>query len=118
MTLPFGGKDGEPGAEVFSFSLFVVMCNRLVAASIAASTLALKGRYEELHPVAPIWAYAAVSLSNVVAITCQYEAFKYVIRRPNTRKMWQDVSGDGMGLGSCIILHNAVHARNNRVQSL
>ena len=31
-----------------------------------------------LAPVAPLWAYAAVSLSNVVATTCQYEALRYV----------------------------------------
>ena len=28
--------------------------------------------------MAPSYAYAAVSLSNVVATTCQYEALKYV----------------------------------------
>jgi adenosine 3'-phospho 5'-phosphosulfate transporter B2 len=78
MTLPFGGAAGDPGAEVFKYSLFLVLCNRLVTASIAASSLVLKQRTEELKPVAPIWAYAAVSLSNVVATTCQYEALKYV----------------------------------------
>ena len=33
---------------------------------------------ESLAPVAPAYAYAGVSLSNVVATTCQYEALKYV----------------------------------------
>ena len=33
---------------------------------------------ESIAPVAPAYAYAAVSLSNVVATTCQYEALKYV----------------------------------------
>jgi adenosine 3'-phospho 5'-phosphosulfate transporter B2 len=78
MTLPFGGAAGDPGAEVFKYSLFLVLCNRLVTASIAATTLVAKNRREELRPVAPLWAYAAVSLSNVVATTCQYEALKYV----------------------------------------
>jgi solute carrier family 35 (adenosine 3'-phospho 5'-phosphosulfate transporter), member B2 len=78
MTLPFGGAPGDPGAEVFRFSLFLVLCNRLVTASIAAATLVLKNRREELNPVAPLWAYAAVSVSNVIATTCQYEALKYV----------------------------------------
>jgi adenosine 3'-phospho 5'-phosphosulfate transporter B2 len=32
----------------------------------------------EIKPVAPLYSYAAVSLSNVVATTCQYEALKYV----------------------------------------
>ena len=31
-----------------------------------------------MKPVAPIWTYAAVSLSNVIATTCQYEALKFV----------------------------------------
>ena len=31
-----------------------------------------------MGPVAPLYAYAAVSLSNVVATTCQYEALKYL----------------------------------------
>jgi adenosine 3'-phospho 5'-phosphosulfate transporter B2 len=33
---------------------------------------------EEVRPVAPLASYAAVSLSNVVATFCQYEALKYV----------------------------------------
>jgi adenosine 3'-phospho 5'-phosphosulfate transporter B2 len=33
---------------------------------------------EGLFPVAPLWNYCAVSLSNVVATFCQYEALKYV----------------------------------------
>jgi adenosine 3'-phospho 5'-phosphosulfate transporter B2 len=32
----------------------------------------------EIKPVAPIYTYMAVSLSNVIATTCQYEALKYV----------------------------------------
>lgn len=36
MTLPYG--TGE-SAEVFKYSLFLVACNRLVAATIAAATL-------------------------------------------------------------------------------
>lgn len=37
-----------------------------------------QGRYDELRPVAPLWNYASVSLSNVLATTCQYEALKFV----------------------------------------
>jgi adenosine 3'-phospho 5'-phosphosulfate transporter B2 len=40
--------------------------------------LQAKGNYTELKPVAPIWSYASVSLSNVIATTCQYEALKHV----------------------------------------
>ncbi len=36
MTLPFGTGDSQ---EVFKYSLFLVSCNRLVAACIAAATL-------------------------------------------------------------------------------
>jgi adenosine 3'-phospho 5'-phosphosulfate transporter B2 len=38
----------------------------------------VKGKSEELCPVAPLLSYASVSLSNVVATTCQYEALKHV----------------------------------------
>jgi adenosine 3'-phospho 5'-phosphosulfate transporter B2 len=40
--------------------------------------LQVKGRTDELRPVAPILSYASVSLSNVAATTCQYEALKHV----------------------------------------
>lgn len=40
MTLPFGEGDKK---EVFKFSLFLVSCNRLVAACIAASTMLVGG---------------------------------------------------------------------------
>ena len=33
---------------------------------------------QDWRPAAPLYSYAAVSLSNVVATTCQYEALKYV----------------------------------------
>ena len=36
------------------------------------------GKVSEIKPVAPIYTYMAVSLSNVIATTCQYEALKYV----------------------------------------
>ena len=36
VTIPFG--EGE-GAELFKFSLFLVLCNRLVACAISATTL-------------------------------------------------------------------------------
>jgi len=38
----------------------------------------ISGHKEELKPVAPLYSYAAVSLSNVIATTCQYEALKWV----------------------------------------
>lgn len=66
--------DGE--GERFTATLFIVMCNRLVTCAVAATMLILSG--QSLVPQAPIWNYAAVSGSNVVATYCQYEALKYV----------------------------------------
>ncbi|BDA48713.1 Adenosine 3'-phospho 5'-phosphosulfate transporter 1 [Coccomyxa sp. Obi] len=71
MTRPFG-EDGD----TFKFSLFIVLCNRLVTCILAVGCLLWFG--ESVKPVAPSYGYAAVSLSNVVATTCQYEALKYV----------------------------------------
>ena len=73
MTRPYGEGDD---AERFTFSVFLVMNNRCVSMIVAALVLALKRGL--VSPVAPIYSYAAVSGSNVVATTCQYEALKYV----------------------------------------
>ena len=70
MVESFG--DGER----FKYSLFLVMCNRLTTMCIAIMGCLIYG--EGLLPIAPLWNYAAVSLSNVVATFCQYEALKYV----------------------------------------
>ena len=73
MTRPYG-DDGEE--EFFKFCVFLVLNNRLLAVCAAACILvAIKGA---VSPVAPIYSYATVSASNVVATTCQYEALKYV----------------------------------------
>ncbi len=69
MQEPFGG-------ERFSYSLLLVLCNRVVTVMVAAGLLVANG--QELAPVAPPQAYAAVSVSNVVATFCQYEALKHV----------------------------------------
>ena len=73
MTRPYGEGEDE---EFFTFSVFLVMNNRLVSMCVAVLVLALiRGA---VAPVAPIYKYAAVSCSNVIATTCQYEALKYV----------------------------------------
>lgn len=41
MTIPYGIG---PDAEVFKYSLFLVFCNRVVAASIAAITLVVSSQ--------------------------------------------------------------------------
>ena len=67
---------GEGEGERFKYSLFLVMCNRLTTMCVAMIGCLIYA--EGLAPIAPLWNYAAVSLSNVVATFCQYEALKYV----------------------------------------
>jgi len=40
--------------------------------------LFLQAQQQPLAPAAPLTSYAAVSFSNVIATSCQYEALKYV----------------------------------------
>ena len=102
MVEPYGEGDS---AETFKYSLFLVLCNRLTSCMVAIVSLVVSawtrpaqphhpscltdfelippsdqsnGKMSEIKPVAPIYTYAAVSLSNVIATTCQYEALKYV----------------------------------------
>jgi len=69
MTVPFGG-------ELFTVSAFLVLCNRACNVTYAASMIFASG--ESLASKAPIWKYLIISLSNVLATTCQYECLKYV----------------------------------------
>ena len=50
---------------------FLVLCNRLVAITMAVSMILL--RRERFVPVAPLSSYLVVALSNFVATYCQYE---------------------------------------------
>ena len=69
MQEPFDG-------ERFKYSLLLVLCNRLVTVVVAGTILLSQG--QDMRPVCPPQAYAAVSVSNVVATFCQYEALKHV----------------------------------------
>ncbi|CAK9038533.1 unnamed protein product [Durusdinium trenchii] len=69
MTVPYDGS-------LFKFSVFLVLCNRLAAVIFAVVMAKAKG--ERMANEAPIWKYLIVSLSNVYASSCQYEALKYV----------------------------------------
>mmetsp|Transcript_12663 Transcript_12663/g.21757 ORF Transcript_12663/g.21757 Transcript_12663/m.21757 type:complete len:338 (-) Transcript_12663:189-1202(-) len=69
MTVPYNG-------HLFKFSVFLVLCNRLAAVIFAVFMAYAKG--ENMKNQAPIWKYLIVSLSNVYASSCQYEALKYV----------------------------------------
>jgi len=75
MTVPFGKTDTFEG-EMFKASLFLVICNRIVAILYAAFMTFLKG--ETFGPKAALWKYLAISFSNVAATYCQYEALKWV----------------------------------------
>jgi adenosine 3'-phospho 5'-phosphosulfate transporter B2 len=69
ITLSYGG-------ELFTYSVFLVFINRVFAVLFAISMAVAKG--ESLASKAPLWKYLTISLSNVYASTCQYEALKYV----------------------------------------
>ncbi|CAK0836739.1 unnamed protein product [Prorocentrum cordatum] len=71
MSEPYG----ESG-DIFKVSVFLVLCNRLVAVCFACGMIFGKG--EAIKNAAPLWKYCAISLSNVGATWCQYEALKYV----------------------------------------
>jgi len=71
MSLPYG----DPPV-LFSDSVALVFCNRLVAVLFAIGMARSKG--ESMANKAPLWKYLAISLSNVYASAFQYEALKYV----------------------------------------
>jgi len=62
--------------EMFKTSVFLVFCNRAVAIAYAAGMI--KAKQEDFANKAPLWKYVAISISNVAATWCQYEALKYV----------------------------------------
>merc|ERR1719235_2756564 len=69
MSVPYDG-------ELFKASVFLVLCNRLFAILFAGSMI--KYNEEDVSPKCPLWKYLAISISNVAATTCQYEALKWV----------------------------------------
>lgn len=71
MVMPYGDPP-----QMFTDSVFLVFCNRLVAVFFSLCVLAIRG--ESFRNGAPLWKYLAISVSNVYASTCQYEALKYV----------------------------------------
>jgi len=69
MSVPYDG-------DLFKASVFLVMVNRLFAILFAGGMI--KANQEDVSPKCPLWKYAAISISNVAATTCQYEALKWV----------------------------------------
>merc|ERR1719401_3160163 len=64
------------GGAMFTWSAFLVFFNRFFAVVFAVVMATIKR--ESYLPAAPWWKYLAISLSNVFATMCQYEALKYV----------------------------------------
>ncbi|XP_031402167.1 UDP-galactose/UDP-glucose transporter 5-like isoform X2 [Punica granatum] len=71
MRVPYG-LNKEP----FRYSLFLVFCNRITTSTVSAAVLLASKK--ALDPVAPIYKYCLISVSNILTTTCQYEALKYV----------------------------------------
>ncbi|KAJ8484676.1 hypothetical protein OPV22_017161 [Ensete ventricosum] len=71
MRVPYGINK-----EYFRYSLFLVFCNRIMTSAVSAGVLLASKK--SLDPVAPIYKYCAISVSNILTTTCQYEALKYV----------------------------------------
>ncbi|XP_019066739.1 UDP-galactose/UDP-glucose transporter 5B isoform X4 [Solanum lycopersicum] len=71
MRVPYGLNK-----EFFSYSLFLVFCNRITTSAVSAGVLLASKK--ALDPVAPLYKYGVVSVSNILTTTCQYEALKYV----------------------------------------
>lgn len=72
---------GSPKSDLpafFNNSLFLVLANRLFAAAIAILVILFRRGTDDLRSKAPISDYAFISLSNVVATSCQYEALKWL----------------------------------------
>ena len=95
MRVPYG-----PNHEFFKHSLFLVFCNRITTSAVSAVFLLVSDdslferlwanqigitkkiniysfivqtSKKALDPVAPIYKYAVVSISNILTTTCQYE---------------------------------------------
>ncbi|XP_019457926.1 PREDICTED: UDP-galactose/UDP-glucose transporter 5-like [Lupinus angustifolius] len=71
MRVPYGAEK-----EYFKYSLFLVFCNRITTSAVSAGSLLASKK--AIDPVAPIYKYFLVSVTNILTTTCQYEALKYV----------------------------------------
>lgn len=56
----------------------LVFFNRVAAAIAAATVLIVKRDWKGLKNTAPLYKYLMVSVSNVIATSCQYEALKWI----------------------------------------
>jgi adenosine 3'-phospho 5'-phosphosulfate transporter B2 len=71
MSMPYGNPP-----VMFTDSVLLVFCNRVVAIIFALVMVGVKG--ESFQNKAPLWKYLAISFSSTYASACQYEALRYV----------------------------------------
>ncbi|XP_047174615.1 UDP-galactose/UDP-glucose transporter 5-like [Vigna umbellata] len=71
MRVPYGAEK-----EYFKYSLFLVFCNRITTSAVSGGSLLASKK--AMDPVAPVFTYCLISVSNILTTTCQYEALKYV----------------------------------------
>jgi len=65
-----------PGGALYRSSVVLVLLNRLCTLLLAC-VLSLVER-QPIRPLAPLYSYGSISVANVLATTCQYDALKYV----------------------------------------
>ncbi|CAI5484449.1 unnamed protein product, partial [Closterium sp. Yama58-4] len=101
MKFPYGDRDED--SEYFQHSLFIVLCNRLMTCAVAVIVHLVTGA--SLALVAPIYAYGAVSLSNVISSGCQYEIWGTLISRKQYKPR-EYIIAITIILGSCLFFLN------------
>lgn len=75
MTRPFLVSSSE---AMFANTLFLVLVNRTFAVCAAAVVIVSTSGVAGLAPQAPLEKFPVVSVANLVATMCQYEALKWI----------------------------------------
>mmetsp|Transcript_45523 Transcript_45523/g.177026 ORF Transcript_45523/g.177026 Transcript_45523/m.177026 type:complete len:366 (-) Transcript_45523:363-1460(-) len=68
----------DPKDYMFQNAMFLVLNNRFAAALVAALVICARREFPQLINTAPLYKYFMISVSNVLATACQYEALKWV----------------------------------------
>lgn len=76
---PYHLEEDLMDGVLFQSSLFLVLANRVFAIMLTLVIIATRNQFRaDITPKAPLLAYFLVSLSNVIATSCQYEALKWL----------------------------------------
>lgn len=75
MATPYVTEEGVE--EFFTISVFLVLINRLVAMTVGFFGMMVETKKEGVKEP-EFYKYCAISISNILGTTCQYEALKYV----------------------------------------